>query len=330
MSKTYQVYGIGNALVDYEFAISESTLRQVGLDKGAMTLCDIHEQQELQEKLAHITPKRASGGSAANTLIALAQFGGRSFYSCKVANDADGKFYYQDLLAAGVDTNVSAANRQLGTTGTCVVLITPDAERTMSTYLGITSNISSNELVPEALADSSWLYMEGYLAPSPSGLEATLNARELARQHGTRIALTLSDSSMVQHFRPQLDQMVGNGVDLLFCNETEAQLYTGCEDTMEAGQVLRQMAHAFVITRGARGALLFDGRHYTTIQTPKVKAIDTNGAGDMFAGAFLYGINNGMNHESAASFACHASASLVTHFGPRLTQEQAREVLQGF
>jgi sugar/nucleoside kinase (ribokinase family) len=176
MSKKYDVYGIGNALVDMEFEVSTDFLQKASIQKGLMTLVEESRQTEIISNLHGIQHKRSCGGSAANTMIAISQFGGKSFYSCKVANDETGNFYYKDLLENGVHTNLSTHHLEAGVTGKCIVLITPDADRTMNTFLGITSNFSQKELIEAHIMDSNYLYIEGYLVASPTGKEAAVKA----------------------------------------------------------------------------------------------------------------------------------------------------------
>ncbi len=190
----YNVYGIGNALVDMEFQVEPEMLQKLKIDKGVMTLMDEAHQTEIMEQLQNFACKKSSGGSAANTMVAISQLGGKSFYSCKVANDETGTFYLQDLKDCGVDTNVH--NGDVGITGKCIVLVTPDADRTMGTFLGISSSLSEQELVTEALIDSEYLYLEGYLVTSPTGKAAGIKARELAQSKGVKTSLSLSDANM--------------------------------------------------------------------------------------------------------------------------------------
>jgi len=152
--KTYNIYGVGNALVDFEYSVTESDLSAMEIDKGVMTLIDADRHDQLVDSLSNTASHKASGGSAANTVIAAAQLGARTYYSCKVASDDTGTFYMQDLQAANVDSNLSMDNREAGTTGKCIVMVTPDADRTMSTFLGITSQFGERELDPAAIADS--------------------------------------------------------------------------------------------------------------------------------------------------------------------------------
>jgi len=212
--KKYHVYGVGNALVDMEFEVEDSFFEKNSIDKGVMTLVDEERQHELMSHLDAFEGKKASGGSAANTIIASSYFGANSFYSCKVASDELGDCYVSDLLAAGVDSNVDEG-RKAGITGKCLVMITPDAERTMNTYLGITETFSVDELHPLAIADSQYLYIEGYLVTSDTGRHAAIEARKIAEEKSVKTALTFSDPAMVQFFKDGLKEMIGEKVDLL-------------------------------------------------------------------------------------------------------------------
>ncbi|MGB3182732.1 MAG: adenosine kinase [Cyclobacteriaceae bacterium] len=327
MAKKYDVYGIGNALVDLEFEVTDKFFEENEIEKGMMTLVDEDRQRTLMAAIKGRQVKKQSGGSAANTIIAVNQFGGKTFYSCKVGNDDLGKFYHNDLAEAGVDSNLNPDNLPKGVTGKCLVMVTPDAERTMNTFLGITSDYSVKEIDEAALKDSSYVYIEGYLITSDNGREAMLQAKRLAEKNGVKTALTFSDPSMVKYFKDGLTEVVGASVDLLFCNEEEATLFTGKEDLMEAREELKKLAKTFCITQGSNGAMIFDGDTFIDIEPYKVKAIDSNGAGDMFAGAFLYGITHGHSYAQAGKIASLASSRVVAKFGPRLEWHQTKEVM---
>jgi len=227
--KKYHVYGVGNALVDMEFEVEDAFFDKNNIEKGVMTLVDEARQHELIGQLDAFEGKKASGGSAANTLIALSYFGGCAFYSCKVSSDELGDFYVQDMQAAGVDSNVGDGRKE-GITGKCLVMVTPDAERTMNTYLGITETFSVDELHQDALRDAEYLYIEGYLVTSSTGRHAAIEARKIAEEAGVKTALTFSDPAMVEFFKDGLAEMIGNKVDLLFCNEAEAKSWAGTDD----------------------------------------------------------------------------------------------------
>jgi sugar/nucleoside kinase (ribokinase family) len=327
MNKKYHVYGIGNALVDMEFSVQDDFFAENKIDKGVMTLVDEPRQHQLIARLDAFEGKKACGGSAANTIIAVSYFGGKSFYSCKVANDALGDFYIRDLKAAGVDSNLGNVACKPGITGKCLVMVTPDAERTMNTFLGITETFSVEELQHSALTDSEYLYIEGYLVTSPSGRHAAIEARKIAEQNGVKTALTFSDPAMVKFFRDGLAEMLGKRVGLLFCNEHEAKTWAGSDSLDDAVKALKQVADTFAITLGGKGALVYDGKHCIDIAPHAIRAVDSNGAGDMFAGAFLYGITHGHSFFEAGNIASLAAARVVSQFGPRLNAVAHREIL---
>lgn len=328
MSKDYFLYGLGAALVDTEIQVSDQDLVRLGVEKGVMTLVDQARQDELMQALSgHLVhSKRASGGSGANSVIAAAHLGSKTFYSCKVANDDNGQFFLQDIRAAGVEHPL-ALGQQPGITGKCLVFVTPDAERTMNTYLGISEQFSTLELQVDILARSQWLYIEGYQVTSGTGQAAAIAARELAQQHGVKVALSLSDPAMVQFFREGLQAMIGTQVDLLFCNEHEAMSFTGQTDRQAAAEALRQYGRQLAITLGAEGALLFDGEQWHQVSSPVVTAVDTNGAGDMFAGAYLHALGLGLDVSAAGHFATLAASMVVSQYGPRLASEQYEQLL---
>ncbi len=326
--KKYHVYGLGNALVDFDYEAEVTDLTQLNIDKGVMTLIDEHRHHQLIAALQEHKHIKACGGSAANTMIAIMQLGGKGFYSCKVAADKSGDFYLQDLQNHGLHTNLTHQNRQQGHTGKCIVLVTPDADRTMNTYLGITASFSTDELVEEAIKDSQYIYIEGYLVASPTGCIAAKTAREIAEHYGTKTSITLSDPNMTEYFGDGLRNIIGNGVDLLFCNEDEAKLFSQTKNLTDAYQYLKTMAKTLVITRGSQGSLIFDGSNTIEIKPYPVKAIDTVGAGDMYAGAFLYGLTHGYSYAEAGDIASCASAKVVAKFGPRLNKDEVALLLK--
>lgn len=326
--KKYHVIGLGNALVDQEYKVTDAFLADQGLEKSIMTLLDASQQDTLLNQLdkEFTLEKRAGGGSAANSLVALSQFGGRAFYCCKVANDEAGAFYQHDLENAGVATRLAVQDND-GLTGKCVVMVTPDAERTMCTHLGITIDFSEQELELDTIAESEYLYIEGYLATSEIARNAVKVARDKAKASGTKIALTFSDSSMVLYFKEGLQEFLEPGVDLLFCNEDEALEYTGESNFDDAMAALLKCAKEVVITRGPAGAVI--GQQDRRVQVPgfKVKAIDTNGAGDMFAGAYMYGITQGLTSAQAGTLASRSAAEVVSSYGPRLEPQAQQAIL---
>ncbi|NVJ49614.1 MAG: adenosine kinase [Gammaproteobacteria bacterium] len=317
--KNYHIYGIGNALVDIEVEVTPEELARLEIEKGVMTLVDHERQEYLLDALPGTHHKKACGGSAANTVIGAAKLGARCFYSCKIADDELGQFYAADLEREGVTSNLSQLQLEPGSTGRCIVMVSPDADRTMNTYLGITGDISFEQVDEAALKQSEWLYIEGYLVSSDSARQAAVKTRELAEREGLKTALSLSDPNMVKFFKDGLTEMIGDGVDLLFANHDEALLFTGAETLEAAFEALKRFAKQFVVTLGADGALLWDGTNPVKINAYPVEAVDTNGAGDLFAGAFLYAVTHGYSLEKAAKLASFSSARLVKEFGPRLS-----------
>jgi sugar/nucleoside kinase (ribokinase family) len=318
--KQFQVYGIGNALLDIDFEVSEATLERLNIAKGVMTLIDEVTHHRLLEELDGIKHLRACGGSAANTLCTLQQLGSKTFYSCKVGNDEAGDFFYRDLVLHGMHTNLHETERD-GVTGKCIVLVTPDADRTMTTFLGATSSFSLSELSETALKNSEYLYIEGYLVASPSGCEAAIAAHAMARKHNVKTALTLSDPNMVVYFKEGLKAIIGEYVDVLFCNEREALLFTDSETLDQAKEALKQYAKTFVITMGADGAHIYNGHEFSYVQSYEVEELDTVGAGDAFAGTFLHAILHGYGYREAGNLASFAAAKVVAKFGPRMNPE---------
>jgi len=323
----YDVYALGNALVDMEYEVQATDLKHLNIDKGVMTLVDEEHQLRIMRHLQERHHHRGSGGSAANSVIALSQLGGRGYYACKVADDDLGHFYVKDLKAGGVAT-LDTSFLEHGDTGRCVVLVTPDSDRTMCTYLGISGNLSVHEIDMDALSASKWFYTEGYLVTSDTARVAAIEARRAAERHGVRTALSLSDPNMVRFFKDGLLEMIGDGVDLIFANEHEAMGMAETDDLDEAVAYLKTIAREFAITRGGDGALVWDGAQRIDIDPVKVDPIDTVGAGDMFAGAFLYGLTQGWDHRQAGDLASALSAKLVTSLGPRLSPDDTRSVLR--
>ena len=322
----FHVYGVGNALVDLEYEIPEALLSELSVDKGLMTLIEEDRHHELLDKLDHIDSRPCGGGSAANTITAVAQLGSSAFYSCKVANDKTGEYFLDDLAASGVLTNLSKNTLHEGHTGKCIVLVTPDAERSMNTFLGITREISVAELDETALQNSQYVYIEGYLVPEVNARAAAVKARQVAQAAGVKTALTLSDPNMVNFFKDPLLEIIGDGLDMVFSNEEEARLMFDADSLEDAVTAMKGVARQFAITRGANGALVFDGKQLHEIPAEKITPVDSNGAGDIYAGAFMHGLTNGMAFTTCAELAGAAATTLVQQMGARLNNEQMQAV----
>ncbi len=329
--KSYAAYAIGAALVDTEIQVSDEELVAMNVDKGMMTLVDADRQAEMLAHLSDhlIRASHASGGSAGNSMIATALMGAPTYMSCKVAKDDDGDIYLADLEASGVAHGLSN-QRQDGVTGKCLVLITPDAERSLNTNLAISETLSVDEVNESAIRESEWVYLEGYLVTSPTGHAAALKTKALADQHGVLTAVSFSDPGMVKFFRDNMEAMVEGGVELVFCNESEALEWGQCDDIEGAIAAIKQVARRFVITLGAEGAITWDGTTLHRTNAQPVKAVNTNGAGDMFAGAFLYALSRGESDLRATEFATLAAGEVVKYFGPRLDRDACLDLRRQF
>ena len=329
-SPTYDVYGLGNALVDTEYRVDEGFLHRHGIAKGHMTLVDEDRLSALEAEIRHLLPKRMSGGSAANTLMAVRGFGGSAFYSCRVAGDETGRHFLREFAAAGIATNANAAVAE-GRSGLCLVLITEDAERSMNTFLGASRQLDAGVIDGSALANARTLYVEGYLSASPDSLEAAVAARQLAEKQGVATAISLSDPSIVDFFRDGLARMLGNGVRWLFCNEEEALIWAKTDRLDVAIAELKDIGRSCFLTLGKRGSLSVASGKVQEVAGFPTDAVDTTGAGDIYAGASLYGLGAGMTEAQAARFGNYAAAALVRTYGARLRRvEDYRRVLADF
>jgi sugar/nucleoside kinase (ribokinase family) len=324
----YDVYGIGNALLDIQYDINPEFLLQNNIPKGLMTYVDHAEQEQLMDQLGRDQIRQiSSGGSVANSMIVLSHFGAKAFFSCRIGNDESGDHYYHDMKQAGLHCNFDSMPRPNGLTGRCLVKITPDADRTMMTYLGTSIELSEEQLNLEALKNSKYLYIEGYLTTSPTGLLAAKKAIILAKENNIKIAITLSDPDIVKNFKSQFHQLIDDGVDLIFCNEKEAMDFTETTSLEAAEAELKKVTTTYAITLGPRGSMLFDGQNRIMVPATEEKPIDTVGAGDMYAGAFLYGITNGLSWNKAGLLANITSSKVVTIFGPRVNKQHTQELL---
>lgn len=317
----YDVYGIGNALVDIEYRVVDEDLRKLNIEKGCRVLIDQYRCDELSNALRDKPCRRISGGSVANSLVALGQLGSKAYLSCAVANDEAGQCFADDLAANNVASQQWQSGRQQESTGECFVFVTPDAERSMNTYLGISGGIHFDQHNIDTISASRWVLIEGYLACEPHSCEVATLTRQTATAQNVQIALTLSDPNVVAHFKTELQTIAGDQIDLLFANEAEALGLSAVKNLQLALPILQQISKTVCVTRGESGVLIADGQKILEIPAVPTTVVDTNGAGDMFAGAFLHGINAGMAVSQAGELAAKAAAKVVAQFGPRLSAE---------
>ncbi len=326
----YNVYAIGAALLDIEVAVSDVFLHDNVIKKGVMTLVDEARQEQLINALnkKNYLQRKKSGGSACNTLVAAASFGASTFFSGKVANDDDGNHFINDLVKAGVAFH--NASPEQGTTGKCLVMITDDAERTLNTFLGASELLTGKEIDLEALLESEWLYIEGYLLTDDMRTSVISDVVSKAKSAGVKVALSLSDPFVARNHAISLRSVIGDGIDLIFCNKDEALAYSQTETIDDACDALKQSAKIFAVTDGADGAIIFDGQSTVSLPGVPADAVDTNGAGDMFAGAFLYALIAGCDLKFAGALANESAARVVGKFGPRLDALEFDSIKQQF
>jgi sugar/nucleoside kinase (ribokinase family) len=316
-----KLFGLGNALVDLEYVVSDEELNDLNIEKGLMTLIDEESNTVLANNGLKIH-KQAGGGSAANTLFGFSQLGGSGYYSCKVANDLHGSIFIDDLDKEKIQNQYNGESAFEGVTGTCRVFVTPDGERTMQTFLGITQTYGVEQLDLDALITSEMIYVEGYLVASPTALEACRLAMKKAKENNIRVAFTLSDPSMPTYFKEAVDSLIDLGIDVLFGNEEEIKIVTGKTTLEDAYKSLKDKVELLVVTCGADGAKVFFKEESISVPGMKVNCIDTLGAGDLFAGAFLYGHLHGQSLKDSLELGVRCSGRLVETRGPRLTKEE--------
>ncbi|NNF25520.1 MAG: adenosine kinase [Rhodobacteraceae bacterium] len=314
--KKYHVVGIGNAMVDVLAEASESFLAENGIGKGIMQLIDMDRAVDLY---ARVGPAReVSGGSAANTIAGIAHLGGRTAYVGKVKDDQLGAIFAHDLRAQGADYDTALApGSHPDETGRCIVLVTPDGERSMNTYLGVTEHLAASDIDPAQMADAAWIYLEGYRFDGPESHEAFAKAIGAAKGAGGRVALTLSDPFCVERHRDAFRAMIANDVDLLFANRAEIMSMYQTEDFEAAMAAGAADVETLACTEGDRGAHLFSGGQRVNVPAVPTDIVDATGAGDLFAGAFLWGLTHDVDLKTCGQMGCLAASEVISHIGAR-------------
>lgn len=321
MSKrTFDVFGVGNALVDILAHVSASFVADRKLPPGSMTLMNAETQAQVLQALELKDLKLASGGSAANTMVAIAQSGGNGFYSGKVSRDTYGEFYRQDMAQAGIRFDVSPAPETGLGTGTCVVLTTPDAERTMCTHLGISTGLTPDDIDVFKLAQCQFSYIEGYLWDADQPREACRKTFFESRRHGVRTALTFSDSFLIDRFHEDFRDLTCHHCDLVFCNADEIRKFCGRSDLQECIRELGQMVALAFVTHSEQGCYVVEQGRIEHVPGFPVKPLDTVGAGDAFAGGTLYGLSHGYSPRDSARWGNFLASRVVATIGPRLSE----------
>lgn len=318
MTKDIQLTGLGNALIDLQLMVSDADLTNLKVEKGTMTLVDFAKQNEIINAFKITDHHKMSGGSAANTIISFANLGGKAAYKTHLGNDELGDFYANEFENLGIILNAAKIDDDL--TGTSFVLITPDSERTMITALGANTKHNKSHIDEDVIKRSEWIYIEGYKLTDPQSAEAVFHSVELAKKHNTKIAMSVSDKFIVDFFREPLEKLVKNS-DLVFCNEMEGKAFTGLDNTLESFKKLCETVPNVAFTLGGNGSLIhWEGKDLHIPAYP-ANLIDTTGAGDMFAGGFLFGIIQSNNPLYAGHLASIASANIVSQLGARMKDD---------
>jgi sugar/nucleoside kinase (ribokinase family) len=314
--KEFQLCGLGNAIVDIFLELSDQEFRALGFERGTMRLVELAEQKALLERFHDREPRLVSGGSVANSIIAFSQLGGKAAFIGCVGDDRYGLFYETEFEELDIDIGNPAIVGE--TTGTCIAIITPDAERTMRTCLAVSSHLAARHVEEARIKNSEWLFIEGYVFANPAtGQSAIREAVRIAKQNGVQVAVTCSEAFIVQVFGDAFFEAL-KSADLLFCNETEACAVTKAASAEEAFAKLKGVVRAAVVTAGAKGVYVRYGGVEAHVPAFACEPKDLTGAGDMLAGAFLYGITHGVAPEKAARGACYLAMKVITQVGARL------------
>lgn len=325
---SFDVVGIGNAIVDVLSHADDRFLAERGMVKGSMTLIDAKLAEALYRAAGPAI--EASGGSAANTVAGLAALGGRAGFIGKVSNDQFGGIFRHDIRAMRVRFDTAAAMTG-APTARCLIFVTPDAQRTMLTFLGACLELAEADVEADLVQSAKITYLEGYLWDPPLAKLAFLKAADLAHQAGREVALTLSDPFCVERYRAELVQLVANHVDILFANEAEICALWQTGDFDAALQATRGKCKIAALTRSAKGSVVLAGEEVHLVDAARVeRVVDTTGAGDQYAAGFLYGHVTGRKPQSCGRIAALAAAEVIGHFGARPQVPLAEHVLAQF
>ena len=312
----YDVLGIGNAIVDVIARADDDFLAAQGMHKGGMALIDEARAAKIYDAMGPAT--ESSGGSAANTIVGVASFGGRAAFVGKVKDDVLGKAFAHDIRAARVTFDTKPATDG-ASTARCYIMVTPDGERTMNTYLGAAQELKPADIDEAAVAAAAVIYLEGYLWDPPQAKQAFVKAAEIAHRNNRKVALTLSDSFCVDRYRGEFLDLIRKGtVDILFANEHELKSLYETADFDTAAKALRGDAKLAVVTRSEKGCAVISRDGIEAVQAmPIDKVVDVTGAGDLFAAGFLVGHSHGKDHRTAARLGALAAAEVIQHIGAR-------------
>lgn len=314
--KQFQIVGIGNAMVDILARCDDAFLAEAGVEKGIMQLIDMPRAIDLYSRIG--PAREVSGGSAANSVAVATALGGRTAYVGKVKDDQLGAIFAHDLRAQGAHYDTPLAPKDhADETGRCIVLVTPDGERSMSTYLGVTEYLEPSDIDLAQMAEAEWIYLEGYRFDGPDSQEAFRKAIDATRGAGGKVSLTLSDPFCIERHRDAFRRMIVEGVDLLFCNRAELlSMYRGLEFDAALAAAAAEV-EILACTDSEHGAHILAGGERWHAPAIRVEVADATGAGDAFAGAFLWALTEGHPLDICGRMGCVAAGSVITHLGPR-------------
>lgn len=321
---------IGNAIVDVIAPVEDSFLAANDVPRGSMSLIDTDRAASLYAAMP--AAREISGGSAANTVVGAAMMGCKTAYVGKVRDDQLGQIFGHDIRASGVsyDGPIAGKGNALETARS-FILVSPDGERSMNTYLGISTTLHSDDIDPELMSRADWLYLEGYLFDTPEAKEAYSNAIAGTRKGGGKIAFTVSDAFCVDRHRDDMIELIRSHVDLLFANESEVLSLMGTDSLEIALEGLSRMVDCAAVTLGSKGAVILRGDTRTQVAPQAVEVEDTTGAGDLFASGFIAGLIRGHDDRVAAHMGCIAAGEIISHLGARPETDLAELVArQGF
>jgi len=327
VSKKFQIVGIGNSIVDVLAHCEDAFLSDNGVDKGIMQLIDTERASELYAKMG--PAMEISGGSAANTIAGLAAMGASTAYVGKVKADQLGDIFAHDIQAQGAVYEVPRApSNATDETGRCMVLVTPDAERSMNTYLGVSEHLGPDDIDVDMMANADWIYLEGYRFDGPDSHAAFAKAIKACKDAGGKVSVTLSDPFCVERHRDAFRTMIRDHVDLLFCNEHEMQaMYQ--ETSLEAClKMASEECEIVACTIGARGALIIRGAETFHAAAVATDVVDVTGAGDIFAAGFMHGLVNGKDMLTCGRMGCVAAGEIISHIGAR-PESDLKELFKG-
>ena len=319
-NSSLDVFGVGNALVDILALVPDEFIQKHGLDRGVMTLMGPEKQGEILQDLQGTSLQLKSGGSAANTMIAIAQSGGTGYYTSKVASDPNGELYREDLINTGISFDVRPASPSNGPTGTCLVLTTPDAERTMCTNLGVSTTLTPADIDVEKLQRCQYSYVEGYLWDAPDPQQACIETMEQSKRLGVKVSFTFSDPFLLHRWSDDFRNLLNDYCDVAFCNADEARQFFGNESVEECAKELGNLVNLAFMTNGDKGCLVIENGQIISVPGFPATAIDTVGAGDAFAGGVLFGLTHGHSAVQAARWGNYLGSAIVQIHGPRLEQ----------